>query len=125
MAGTSFSPDSGNRPRPRFGAGPGPLDRRSDRARRRLAPRPAQGGTAGGQQAPAQQASPQGEHGHPDLAQQAPAGDYRHVQLLAQHANISRLGREIAFGNWANLSGEGRQLMKPGQVPIDIFEDAS
>lgn len=130
MAGTNFSPDSGNNNaggaggRP-IGAGPGPMDRASDRQRPK--PQRSGGGRAGA--APGgQQPQPTPQLGHPGWGQPKaeeppPVGDYRHVQLLAQHSNIGRLGRDTHFGHWTNLTGEFRQLLGKGQLPFDIFED--
>lgn len=131
MAGTDFSPDrdhnaggAGGRP---VGAGPGPMDRSSDRARRQAMRRaqPRQGGAAPAGRGAADQL----QLGHPGWGQpqpvEQPVGDYRHVQLLAQHSNIGRLGRDLRFGHWANLTGEFRQLLGKGQLPFDIFEDGA
>lgn len=130
MAGTEFSADqdhnaggAGGRP---IGAGPGAMSRNSDRGRRQVArqaqPRRGAGPPAAGRGAPDQL-----QLGHPGWGQpqpdETPVGDYRHVQLLAQHSNIGRLGRDLRFGHWANLTGEFRQLLDKGQLPFDIFED--
>lgn len=49
--------------------------------------------------------------------------DYRHLILAAQHENMRRLGREIAFGNSLILNGDYRRILPAGQRPFDWFLD--
>jgi hypothetical protein len=49
--------------------------------------------------------------------------DYRHIELILQHRNMQALGRDQPIGVWMILNGHHRELLEPGQLPLDWISD--
>lgn len=82
---------------------------------------------AGGPARPSRQSPPDSKRGGglglPQMQQPEEPPDYRHLVTLAQHHNMTDLGRDQPFGIHAINNGDFRQMFEPGRVPFDWFLD--
>ncbi len=126
----NFSSDASGKPPVRFSPRVGNVGARA--AERALKPsrgqnQPQASPTQGSRQSPrlghpgASQGMQQGQA--QGQAQPDQPSDNRHLDLVGGWSNIKALGRDVPFTVWAGLTGNYRQLAKPGQPPFDVFED--